>query len=122
MVVPGSLEFVMQVLREFTEKHVKVITLDVTANLIEDTPRDTSWARSNWVPAIGRSVDETNGSPLSVSTAAQQAGIAKVATGYTLSKGKVFVSNNVPYILPLNDGHSKQAPAGFVQLAILRAV
>ncbi len=30
------------------------------------------------------------------------------------------VSNNVPYIKELNDGSSQQAPAHFVELAILR--
>ena len=52
----------------------------------------------------------------------QQQGIAEVATQYTLDQGSVFVSNNVPYILKLNDGHSQQAPAGFIQTAIHKAV
>jgi hypothetical protein len=122
MAGPGSLQFVMQVLRQFTEKHVKIITLDATANLVEDTPRDTGWARSNWVPSIGKSVDHTVGTPESVSKSASESGVAAVASGYTLEKGPVFISNNVPYIGRLNDGSSKQAPSGFVQAAILRAV
>jgi formaldehyde-activating enzyme involved in methanogenesis len=32
------------------------------------------------------------------------------------------VSNNVPYINRLNEGHSAQAPAGFVQQAVAKAV
>lgn len=122
MAEPGSLLFVMQSLNQFTEKHVKILTLDVTANLIEDTPRDTGWARSNWVPSIGRSFDSTVGSPEAVDQARQQQGVAEVITSYVLRKGVVYVSNNVDYILPLNDGSSKQAPAGFVQSAVLRAV
>ncbi len=35
--------------------------------------------------------------------------------------GRLFLSNNVPYISRLNDGSSGQAPAGFVQAAIARA-
>ena len=34
----------------------------------------------------------------------------------------MFVSNNVKYITRLNDGYSRQAPAGFVQSAIRKAV
>lgn len=122
MAKPGSLLFVLSELNKFTEKHVKILTLDVTANLIEDTPRDTGWARSNWIPSIGRSFDNTVGSPEAVSAAAQQAGLASVVTSYVMRSGVVYVSNNVDYILPLNDGSSKQAPAGFVQFAVLRAV
>jgi hypothetical protein len=36
--------------------------------------------------------------------------------------GEVHVSNAVPYVQSLNDGHSQQAPAGFVQAAIAKAV
>ena len=31
---------------------------------------------------------------------------------------KIFFSNNVPYAIRLNEGHSKQAPSGFVQKAL----
>jgi hypothetical protein len=30
----------------------------------------------------------------------------------------VYISNNLPYIDRLNKGHSKQAPAGFIESAI----
>lgn len=115
-------------LERLTERIVTKITLDVTANLVETTPVDTGWARANWVPAIGRpfSVDLSGVTPTAQNAAAagsqQQAALAGVATGYKLSMGKVFVSNNVPYILGLNDGNSAQAPSGFVQRAIQKAV
>lgn len=125
---PGSIRFVVGVLERFTEKRIKIITLDATANLIEDTPRDTGWARSNWVPSIGKPsrrqgdfLDPDEGD-IAEARADQESGQALIATTYTLSQGKVFVSNNVPYITRLNDGSSTQAPAGFVQAAIARAV
>lgn len=118
----GSVQIVVQALKQFTEKHIKIIVLDATANLIEDTPRDTGWARSNWIPSIGKQREDTDGSPEAVSQAAQQLGIAQVATSYTLERGPIYITNNVPYIRRLNDGWSKQAPAGFIQAAILRAV
>lgn len=125
---PGSLRFVIQVLERFTEKHVKIITLDATANLIEDTPRDTGWARSNWVPSIGAESSQQgnlinpDAGDIAEARRASESGQALIATSYTLNKGKVFLTNNVPYIGRLNDGHSQQAPAGFVQAAIARAV
>ena len=50
----------------------------------------------------------------------QQVGMASVL-GYRLAAGKTFVTNNVPYVLQLNDGSSTKAPAGFVQLAVVKA-
>lgn len=130
MAQPGSIRFVLDVLTRFTEKHVKIITLDAVANLVEDTPRRTGWARSNWVPSIGTPKD-LDGTPpdddaargaVGQRDAAREAGIAQIVTGYRLGLGRIYITNNVPYIRRLNDGHSKQAPAGFVQAAILRAV
>lgn len=114
-------------LTQFTEDIVKQLSINTTANLVQTTPRDTSWARSNWVPNIGQSFGGTSGTREqaeegNISTAEQQSGIAEVALAYKLSKGPVFITNNVPYILALNDGSSVQAPAGFVQIAIIEAV
>ena len=111
-------------LDRLTERVVRKIALDVTANLIEQTPVDTGWARANWVPAIGAPVvrDLTGaGRNLAAASAEQAAGQAGVLR-YKLNRGKVFVSNNAPYITRLNDGHSRKAPAGFVQRAIRKAV
>ena len=56
-----------------------------------------------------------------MTTTAQTAGITALAS-YRLEGGNIFISNNVPYILALNDGTSRQSPAGFVQNAIQKAV
>jgi hypothetical protein len=112
------------------EKAVKSVTLAVTAELIRATPVDTGWARANWVPSIGVSF-KGNSSPSSKkgrqaatpsAAAAQSAGTAKVATGYKVSMGAVFVSNNVPYLVELDRGSSTQAPSGFVRASIIKAV
>jgi len=128
MAQPGSLQFVIASLNQFAEKHIKIIALDAVANLVEDTPRKTGWARSNWIPSIGTparpDVSITNPEPGQVQarSAQREAGVLLVATGYKLERGPIFITNNVPYIGRLNDGSSTQAPAGFVQSAILRAV
>ena len=115
---------IVRSLERFTERLIVKITLDVTANLVETTPVDTGWARANWVPSVGTPVVKNlKGAERIVSAAAaeQAAGQAQ-AIGYKLARGRVFVSNNVPYILRLNDGYSQQAPSGFVQMAIRKAV
>ncbi len=119
---------VVDALTRVTERVVTKIALDVVANLVETTPVDTGWARGNWVPSIGTpfiadlgSVTPTVANANAASSRQATASVS-VATGYRLRRGSVFVSNNVPYITELNDGSSAKAPAGFVQLAIAKAV
>ncbi len=115
-------------MNRLTSRVITKITLDVTANLVETTPVDTGWARANWVPSIGqpalRDLPSTRPDDAQVvagAVAEQQTAKAGIL-GYALKMGRVFVTNNVPYILDLNDGSSKKAPVGFVQRAIAKAV
>lgn len=122
-----QIRVVIDTLDEFIERIVKKITLDIVANLVAapgegGTPVDTGWARANWVPKIGSPATTPVGSPESVTDAPQQAGILTIVADYKLDKGPVFISNNVPYILKLNGGSSKQAAAGFIQAAIAKAL
>lgn len=113
-------------LSEFTERLVQRVTLRITANLQEDTPVDTGWARSNWVPSIGDPfrglAGSKNGDITLIDPSPSETGKADVAANYKLTMGAVYISNNVPYILALNEGHSGQAPRAFVQADILKAL
>lgn len=118
-----QIDFIVADLARYTESQVVDLSLNVVANLQEDTPRDTGWARANWVPSLGAPYEEDVGSGGSVSLAQakQSTGIAQVV-GFRLSDGSVFATNNVPYIQALNDGSSSQAGAAFVQASVERAV
>lgn len=121
-----AIKVVVRDLNGFVERTVKRIALNVVANLQEDTPVDTGWARANWIPEIGTPFEGTAGTREAaeagnVDVATQQFGIARIATGYKLGP-PIYITNNVPYIETLNEGSSSQAPAAFVQAAILRAV
>lgn len=124
----SDLGLILEGLDTFTEKRVSAIGLGVVANLREDTPRDTGWARSNWIGSKRRPSDglsEPSGRPsggdVATARAAQAAGEAEIAS-FKLEDGALYVANNVPYIQPLNSGSSKQAGEGFVERAIERAV
>ena len=121
----AQIRTILERLEDLTERTVIKLTLDVTSNLVDVTPVDTGWARANWVPSIGSPGDAPVGSRgsdgASEAAAAQAAGRTAVL-GYKLQRGRVFISNHVPYIQSLNDGSSQQAPAGFVQSAVRRAV
>lgn len=129
----ASLEvtLLMRAMNGFIETVIKKLVLDIVANLQADpqsggTPRDTSWAAVNWVPSIGSPIDTTAGTRLqaeagSLSTASEAA-TALVAATYKLAMGNVYITNNVPYILTLDGGSSKQAAKGFVGRGIVKAI
>ena len=129
MAVDPQIALVLTAATGFTENLIRKVVLDVVANLRKagvdgGTPVDTGWARANWIPSHGGDSPTTPaGSKLSVGVAeaALQAGIGSLLS-YKLLSGPVYVTNNVPYILRLNDGSSTQAAKGFVQAAITAAV
>lgn len=118
---------VVSALEGFIQDAVKAVISHVLANLVASppeggTPVDTGWARANWIPSSGQPFPLTVGSREAVSAGRQQLGLAQVLTSYTLTQGPAHVTNNVPYIGKLNAGSSRQAPAGFVQAGIAKAV
>lgn len=112
---------------------IKKLVLDIAANLRVEptkggTPVDTGWARSNWLVRLRERPSapvgkrpSSKGQP-GVDEGAADASIAEFVTGYVITAGNIYISNLVPYIARLNDGTSKQAPAGFVERAILKAI
>ena len=124
----NQIRIIVTDLERFIDRLIRKLVLDVVANLRTSadsgygTPVDTGWARANWVPNIGGKRQAPSGTRESVSSADQNAGVAKVATSYRHQQGPVFISNMVPYIVHLNEGSSRQAPAGFVQNAVTKAV
>jgi len=96
---------------------VRKVVIDMTSEMVRMTPVDTGHARSNFFWGISRvgTIDPTrsaNGAP-SLTRAAAFA--ANVRAG-----GVVYLTNNLPYIMPLEFGHSKQAPAGMARITVAR--
>lgn len=117
---------IMAGLDKFSAEKITRLGSEIVANLQEDTPVDIGWARANWVAAIGEPyitdpITKPGASDVSVQLGRASAGVASLAT-YKIADGPVFISNNVPYIRRLDEGWSDQAPSGFVQAAITRAV
>ena len=99
------------------------IALDIFGDLLAGTPVDTGRARSNWRISIRTpdlTVLETVGE--SAASAAIQYSIAQARLFRFNGRQPIYITNPLPYIEPLNEGWSQQAPAGFVQAAILRNV
>jgi len=111
-------------MNNFVGKERARLVLNIHKELTTTTPRDTSWAANNWVARIGTPSRSTVGSrdDIGGASSASQASLAQVVgtlTAQTNNDGQdIFISNNVPYIRSLNDGHSKKAPVGFVQIGV----
>jgi hypothetical protein len=80
-------------------------------------------ARRNWHATIGsKSSSELPGVDASGQVALMEIRAAvKEWVNRSGKHEKFYIQNNVPYIERLNDGWSSQAPAGFVEKAILAA-
>lgn len=116
---------VRRIERQFTgatSRKMRKLTLDITADLIGETPVRFGWARANWVPSIGDPFVGPAGAPNEIDQGPQVQGIAEVAATYKLSDGPIWITNFVPYIQRLNEGYSRQAPSGYVDEIIDRNV
>ncbi len=112
-------------LPERASKAAVKLAQTILYDLTFTTPVDTSQALSNWQVRINAPIQTAippyfpglRGSTQKVSAqAANQEGLLILNT--KRPGEKIVISNVVPYIVRLNDGHSKQQPPGFVQRSI----
>jgi hypothetical protein len=110
------------------EQAVKDCAVAVTRTVINTTPADTGRARSNWTAELDQAFEKlfpahVPGEKGSTATANAEAAIQKAEAAieqFDIGKNSsIHISNSLPYIGALNDGHSKQAPADFVKLAVM---
>lgn len=96
------------------ETVTKRVAFDLFSRIIRRTPVDTGRARGSWTIAANianRRVLPPQ--PKGVVAPPPAIGVLSIAKGE-----RIIISNNLPYITALEDGHSKQAPAGMVALSI----
>jgi hypothetical protein len=104
----------------------KEAAIAIVTDLATVTPVDTSKALSNWRIGINQrpalAINAFNpGKQGSTQTESAQATIeaARLALATKKPGDIVWISNVLPYIDLLNKGSSTQAPAGFVERAVL---
>ena len=127
--------------RAMPEQHLalqKKIAIDLFGRIIEKNPvgNPDLWkrkyrppgyvggrSRGNWQISVGTpgtsstvnfDKDAATGTPVSAMQEAEAFGNLAVAK----PGGTIWIFNNVRYIKRLEDGHSKQAPAGMVKVAL----
>lgn len=109
-------------LREFgelTKKEAETIfqkiAIDLDARIVLRTPVDTGRARGNWFPSINTPSNQLDMQASDKS--GSRAIAAATATAAAARLGDtIWFTNNLPYILPLENGWSQQAPEGMVDI------
>lgn len=112
----------------------KQVATRALISLVRGTPADTGEHRSNWRVGIGaptravikpyapgRNLGIEENANASAAIAAGRARINSVKANSGGLKTAIYVSNNAPAIGLLNSGSSRQAPAGFVDRALVEA-
>lgn len=92
------------------------VFFEVAKRIIDRTPVKTGRARGNWQASQGKPVTGTVERD-DLSGAAALAQVSAVVQGHT-SGEDLCLTNNLVYIRPLEEGHSKQAPSGMVALTV----
>lgn len=113
--------------RNLTEQQfnmmIRKIALLLLRAIVLRTPVKTGRARANWQVTINTPdietlpdnvTDKSGGSAISKGN--QVIGILRGMSFEQIEK--IFISNNVEYIIDLEDGSSTQAPAGMVVLSV----
>ncbi len=95
------------------------LALRIDQRVVQETPFDTTNARSNWLVSDGSSINSPGpiiGAAAAISNGEQAIGKAKVFT-------ELFISNNLPYIQRLNEGWSlQQENPGYIDAIIAQEV
>lgn len=112
---------------EIGDAAVKAASQNVLLELAVATPVDTGEAVSNWQVGIGSAPTNAllpfapgeKGSTADTNRMAMlDAGLSKIDAYRSGQGAAVHIVNNAKHIGALNDGHSKQAPANFVEMAV----
>ena len=94
--------------------------MELTKNITMLTPIDTGQAKANWFVSEGQPDDNV----LRVvegdisRTEAEQMSMDRAAALPDAPEGDVFIANNLEYVKYLEEGSSKQAPAGMVAVSV----
>ena len=105
---------------ENIDKTVRKCALAVDSTVVLATPVDTGRARANWQVELNK---PKTGTTTAVSPSGRESiDAAKVRIAQykgNVPNASIHITNNLPYIERLNNGWSKQAPAGYVEKAVM---
>jgi len=98
------------------EQLIRGTFLVVDQVAVIETPIDTGLARANWIASTTVPAEGENPPDITGGQALQQA--QSVVGTYRLEFGPIMVTNNVSYIIFLDQGSSRQSPKGMTAAAL----
>lgn len=100
-------------------EEIRKASLKILRTLVVISPVDTGRFKGNWLVGIASRVKDVK----DVEDKSGSATLAEGASWISTQRGfqDIWISNNLPYAERLNAGHSTQAPAGFVEMAVAKA-
>ena len=104
--------------KEVIDDVFREVVIKIGTSVIRLSPVDTGRFKGNWQFTVGA---PSNQSIDTVDKSGHETIAALVAEVSNLEAGQVaYVVNNLLYGIPLEYGHSDQAPAGMVQITLAR--
>ena len=120
-----QIDNIIDELLDFTGDRTAQLAGNLVVQLKKETPRDTSLAGSSWVaergPRLPGRLPPRNPVGLGRAKSQQAQSLARLKT-YKIEHGAIFVGNPLPYIRPLDEGHSSQQPRPFVGRVVSQVV
>lgn len=104
--------------KEAVDASLREVVIELGNSLIRMSPVDTGRFRGNWQFSIDNPAEGTLADldPAGTETSARLAGDSILfKSGET-----AYIVNNLPYAIPLEYGHSDQAPGGMVRVTLAR--
>lgn len=98
--------------------------INIDRRVVEETPRDTGSAKASWLVSVNQpnnDIVNKDGEDVGIAEMqAIQAGAAQ-ASGFK-SGDTLYIQNNQPYIVRLNEGWSENADSGYIDEIIEQEV
>jgi hypothetical protein len=113
-----QLEAFARVGKERMDTVFRKVVIDIAKSVITESPVDTGRFRGNWMLGVG---DMNSAVDWDIRDLTGDGTIQRIMAqvGAEVSAGKIaYITNSLPYAIPLEYGHSSQAPQGMVRLTV----
>lgn len=98
------------------EKVIRGGTLNLFNNIVIGTPVDTGRARGNWFTSAS---SPSNAVRSATDEQASLSDVSRTVSTWDV-RDSLHITNNLPYIMRLEYGYSKQAPSGWVRKSVAK--
>lgn len=99
------------------DQAVRSIMFEMSSRVVQRSPVDTGRFKANWQLKIGSMPEKVYPKRFDKSGRETLGQIEKAASR-VVAGDIVYLINNVPYSIKLEDGHSKQAAAGVIKVTV----